>query len=72
MQLTVDSQEPLEKVLMALGSLYGVELAVAGGAAKRELSVSSADVRAWARANGHAVKGTGRVPAAVLAAYRSR
>jgi hypothetical protein len=36
----------------------------------RRRAVDSADVRAWARANGHAVKERGRVPAAVMSAYR--
>jgi hypothetical protein len=41
-----------------------------GGRRGRRRAVDSADVRAWARANGHAVKDRGRVPAAVLSAYR--
>jgi hypothetical protein len=41
-----------------------------GGRRGRRRVVDSADVRAWARANGHAVKDRGRVPAAVVDAYR--
>jgi Lsr2 len=131
MQLTVDSAEPLEKVLRVVGTFYGVELEIAGaaripaskstakststststsksapkpasksvaksapakaaaGRAKRGTAktaapqaarrsrrskaavVAPADVRAWARANGHAVKDRGRVPAAVLEAFQN-
>ncbi len=42
-----------------------------GGRRGRKRAVDSADVRAWARANGHAVKDRGRVPAAVVDAYRN-
>jgi hypothetical protein len=42
-----------------------------GGRRGRKRAVDSADVRAWARANGHPVKNRGRVPAAVVDAYRT-
>lgn len=38
--------------------------------ARRSRAYTSADVRAWAKNNGHAVPDTGRVPTAVSDAYR--
>jgi hypothetical protein len=111
MQLTIDSNEPLQRVLDVVGSLYGVRLTVstetpeamgvAGsrprrGAAPKSRSArprgkavparshgsrstasttsapDSATVRRWAHANGVAVKGRGRIPASVVAAYHQR
>jgi hypothetical protein len=37
---------------------------------KHRLKVTNAELRSWARENGHAVNDRGRVPAAVIAAYR--
>ena len=36
---------------------------------KRVESISNAELRSWARENGHAVRERGRIPAAVSAAY---
>ncbi len=97
MKLTIDSSEPLDRVLEVIGSLYGVELAVIGdrgrpeppehaatakprpssarGAVRRERSaqpVNVAEVRAWARSNGHVVNDRGRLPATVVDAYLKR
>ena len=36
---------------------------------KRVETVSNAELRSWARKNGHAVRDRGRIPAAVSAAY---
>jgi hypothetical protein len=107
MQVTIDSAEPMDKVLSVVAALYGVELAVSPGKAEtgggrsasptpktarqrrkgatkavaaagngprraRRAGVAKPDpaaVRNWARANGHTVKGFGRLPAAVIAAY---
>ena len=38
--------------------------------AKDRAKVSNAELRSWARENGHTVNDRGRVPAAVMAAYR--
>lgn len=38
--------------------------------AKDRGKVSNAELRSWARENGHTVSDRGRVPAAVIAAYR--
>jgi hypothetical protein len=102
MQITVDSNDRLQDVLRLVGSLYDVELTVAGGdaaegaaaqngtrkraSAKRgpaggarrrpRRTTSRADapdlaaVRAWAREHGHQVSDRGRVPNAVLDAYK--
>lgn len=81
MQLTIDSTEPLERVLPVVAALYGVELSVAAppaavprqrasGPRRRQRSKPDpAAVRSWARANGHEVKDRGRVPDAVISAY---
>lgn len=104
MQITVDSSDSLQDALRVVGSLYGVELAVAtnddkpsepvaqngtgsrrrsggrttsesprrrsrrasAGAEKTDLAA----VRAWAREHGHQVSDRGRVPNAVLEAYK--
>lgn len=112
MQVTIDSDEPLERVLRVVGALYGVELTVAlptegaagaagapaeaaprparagtrprrsgaaGGVrstpagrrgARKPSEVDRAAVRDWARAHGYEVRDRGRVPNAVLTAYR--
>jgi len=106
MQLTIDSSEPLERVLQVVGSLYGVELAAATETSsetpsqqtaptapttsnRRSRTRKSADsrpagtksrpakakddsaaVRSWARLNGHDVRDRGRIPAALIAAYK--
>ncbi len=41
-----------------------------GKSAKDLAKVSNADLRSWAREKGHTVSDRGRVPAAVIAAYR--
>ena len=38
--------------------------------AKDRAKVSNAELRSWARANGQTLNDRGRVPAAVIAAYR--
>lgn len=53
---------------------HGKAAAAAGTASKRRTArpakvVSIAEVRAWARANGHQVSDRGRIPAQVVAAY---
>lgn len=102
MQITVDSNDRLQDVLRIVGSLYDVELTVAGGdtseaaagqngarkrtspkaatgggarrrtrrAAGRTDAPDLASVRAWAREHGHQVSDRGRVPNAVLDAYK--
>jgi hypothetical protein len=46
MQVTIDSNEQLDRVLRVVGSLYGVELVVAGGAARpRRASTRAARTR---------------------------
>ena len=40
------------------------------GSSKDRAKVSNAELRSWARENGHTVSDRGRVPAAVVAAYR--
>lgn len=102
MQITVDSNDRLQDVLRLVGSLYDVELTVAGGgapeaaagqngarkrasakgaaaggprrrtrrAANRADAPDLAAVRAWAREHGHQVSDRGRVPNAVLDAYK--
>lgn len=42
-----------------------------GKSAKDLATVSNAELRSWARGNGHLVSDRGRVPAAVVAAYRA-
>jgi hypothetical protein len=80
MQLTIDSTEPLDRVLEVVGSLYRVRLAVVAEVpaaraksrpGRKALSTDPVTVRRWARANGHPVKDRGRVPAAILDAYRN-
>jgi len=104
MQLTIDSKEPLDRVLQVVGSLYGVKLAAVrdsvaakpkspalpakgesksptrrtakrsvrtGGGPTRKPSITDlAAVRSWARANGYQVSDRGRMPSAVLTAYK--
>lgn len=41
-----------------------------GKSAKDLAAVSNAELRSWARENGHMVSDRGRVPAALVAAYR--
>ncbi len=43
----------------------------AGSSARRGASTDTADIRAWAKANGHKVNERGRIPAAVSDAYRA-
>jgi hypothetical protein len=116
LKLTVDSSEPLEDAVRALGALYGVTLVIShdavetgrsvrkspnrrsdargrkrssqtrartggpvarrGGAARANSrsradgAAGSAEVRAWARQEGLAVRERGRIPAAVKMAYQ--
>ena len=85
MKVTIDSSEPLTDVLRVVGAVYGVELAVSGdvaatatpakakrgGRARRTAAVTNGELRSWARQNGFAVSGRGRVPATVVSAYRA-
>lgn len=81
MQITIDTSERLDDVLRVVGAAYGVTLTssratvggrAAHGAARAGAARSdTADIRAWARAHGHAVKDRGRIPAEVIAKYRS-
>ena len=41
-----------------------------GRPAQRDTKVSNDDLRSWARENGHTVSDRGRIPMAVVAAYR--
>jgi hypothetical protein len=43
----------------------------ARSASRNAAKTDPAIIRSWARANGHAISDRGRVPAAVLAAYKS-
>lgn len=107
MQLTIDSSEPLDRVLQVVSSFYGVRLQPAGDGAtdtaasdaapaasqatprrrgrkaaaakstsarqrpaKAAAKDDSAAVRSWARQNGHDVRDRGRIPAALIAAYK--
>ncbi|HEY5335388.1 MAG TPA: histone-like nucleoid-structuring protein Lsr2 [Mycobacteriales bacterium] len=93
--MTIDSAEPLEHVLLVVGSMYGVTLALAAddkqvavakpaksparrssaaGRTRRRTRTSApttADIRAWAKSNGSHLKDRGRIPAAVVTAYKS-
>jgi Lsr2 len=109
MQLTIDSNEPLDHVLRVVESLYGVKLSattkppadkatrssraraakprsVRSGATRNTAKPTApaqrpagrnaaktdpAAIRNWARANGHVIRDRGRVPATILAAYKS-
>jgi len=67
------SDEHRDELLAALAPYLKVarRVRVSAGAAARSRS-DGADVRAWARANGHDVSDRGKIPAAVLEAYDDR
>jgi hypothetical protein len=65
-----------DKLLRALAPYIDAGRRVGGGrratTSTRTTSEDRAAVRAWARANGHEVSDRGRIPTAVLDAYRAR
>ena len=87
MQITIDSDQPLEDVLRVIGAMYNVDLTSTNASSKagarrvpqqrrgpRRRSArqaSTAEVRAWALSNGYEVGTKGRIADAVLRAYRA-
>jgi hypothetical protein len=93
MQLTIDSNQPLEDVLRVIGAMYNVELSTQSGTraptrasrnnpaprptrrgranGRRTRQPTTAEVRGWALSHGYEVGSKGRIPDAVLQAYRA-
>lgn len=74
--LTVENANALREALepfIAAARRSSSASAVRGGSSRKRASTSpeTAAIRAWAQSNGHAISERGRIPAAIVEAYRA-